>query len=358
MSNVIVNSESDLHDEEIKTEIDGTKSDLISNEANISKVHDDVKISESNSEIKKYNVPKTKKNTLTDLLDIKRKEPFLDYIQYHLEELSNKSKSNKEENDEVNNVTLKILGLEIHFKKDKDGKYNQSFLNALGIDYAIFNKIRCFEDLELTSFIRKVLCKYNYSPIIKKICSEEKESYENLIKDTFLWFCYISRFKINMTYNINIFKKKILLNIIIFINEYLVHIFGIPKVSECLNIIYKKINFKLYNFNDIKENNTNSTDILLDIEKELKGNGCSIIVLKELKRLYDSLFYSVNIFRQVFNICFFQYDINIVFDNLFYRYVIENEIISTLLYQIKMIFNFNESNKDVLNFIKKFRFKK
>ena len=211
MSNIIGNSESKIDDEKIKSEIDATKSDLTSNEANISKVPDDVKISESNSEIKKYNVPKTKKNTLTDLLDIKRKEPILDYMQFHLEEISKTNKNNKKkENDEGNNVTIKIFGMEIYFTKNKDGKYNQSGLNGVGIDYAIFNKIRSFEDLELTTFIRKVLCKYNYSPIINKICSEKKETFENLIKDTFIWDSYISCFLVNMSDDIEIFTKKII----------------------------------------------------------------------------------------------------------------------------------------------------
>lgn len=305
-------------------------------------------------EITKYNIPKTKKNTLSDPLDIRKKEPILDYIQYHLEELSKANKLKKKSKNEIEeeSVSLKILGMEIYFKKNNKGIYEQCFMNGCGMDYSQFNKIKIMQDFELNKYIIKVFCKYNYSQIITKLFYKEKESFENILKDTFLWDSYISCFLMrNMMFDFKILENKIIAMIIDFINIYLRHIFSIPKVAESLNILSKKNKFKIFDFNN--ENNSEQKEIFLDIEKELKGNGCSLIFLKELRRLYDCLFFSTNIFKYAFEHYIFSSNTKDMFDDIFYKYVIENEVVSTLLFQIKMIFNLNENeDKEILDFIK------
>ena len=305
--------------------------------------------------VMKYKIPKTKKNTLSDLLDIRKKEPILDYLQFHLDELSKTKKPKKKSKNEIeedNTVTLKVLGMEIYFKKNDEGIYEQSFINGCGMDYSQFNKIKIMQDFELKKYIINVFCKYNYSPIITKLFSKEKESFENILKDTFLWSSYITLYLMrNMMYDFKILEKKIISIVIDFINAYLIHIFSIPKVAESLNIISKKFNFEIFNFKE--DNNSEQKEILLDIEKELKGNDCSLIFLKELRRLYDCLIFSTNIFKHVFE--YYISNMKALFDNIFYNYVIENEVVSTLLFQIKMIFNLNENgDKEVLELIRKF----
>ena len=314
--------------------------------------------SQPTKEIIKYNIPKTNKNTLADPLDIRKKEQNLDYIQFHLDELSKakkpKKKSKNEIKEEENTVCLKVLGMEIYFKKNDKGVYEQSFMNGCGLDHSLLNKIRIMEDFELNKYITNVFSKYNYSPIITKLFSKERQSFENILKDTFLWESYISVYLMgNMMYDFKILEKKIISIVIDFINVYLTHIFSIPKVAESLNIISKKYKFEIFNFSE--ESNPGQKEILIDIEKELKGNGCSLIFLKELRRLYDCLFFSTNIFRHLFENCIFPSSIKDLFDYIFYNYIIENEVVSTLLFQIKMIFNLNENDeKEVLEFIKKF----
>ena len=131
----------------------------------------------------------------------------------------------------------------------------------------------------------------------------------------------------------------------------MIHLFSIPKVSESLNIINKKATFKIYNFEEVKNNGDDKNKIYLDIEKELKGSGCTFIFLKELKRLYDGLITGSICFKNTFMIFIF-YGIDNLIDNIFYMYVIENEVVSSLLYQIKLIFELNaDDNKDVLNLL-------
>lgn len=50
----------------------------------------------------------------------------------------------------------------------------------------------------------------------------------------------------------------------------------------------------------------------------------------------------------------FFHGINNLAQNIFYQYVIENEVVSSLLYQIKLIFEKYSEDKDVVDFINKF----
>ena len=51
---------------------------------------------------------------------------------------------------------------------------------------------------------------------------------------------------------------------------------------------------------------------------------------------------------------YFFYGIDTLVDNIFYMYVIENVVVSTLLHQIKLVFELNKNDKEVLDFINKF----
>ena len=127
----------------------------------------------------------------------------------------------------------------------------------------------------------------------------------------------------------------------------MIHIFSIPKVSESLNIINKKTEFKIYNFDEEKKTGEQDNKIYLDIEKELRGSGSTFIFLKELRRLYDGLLIGSICFKNTL-MYFFFYDIEKLIDNIFYMYVTENEVVSSLLHQIKLIFELNADDNKVL----------
>ena len=200
--------------------------------------------------------------------------------------------------------------------------------------------------LEIKNYINKLFVKFNFSPIIDKLFPSIKKEPDYKIESLNHSWCYYNS-EANQCKHKTIrdtFSKKILYSLITFINNYLIHIFSIPKVSECLNILNNKIKFKLYNFEGEDEKNKQQ-GIYLNIEKELNGNGCTFIVLKELRRLYDDLFFSGDIFIHTVFYNYFQNIISDLIEIIFYKYVIENEIISTLLYQIKLIFELYCENK-------------
>ena len=257
----------------------------------------------------KYDIKKTSKNSLDDLLDIRKKKVRTEYW-------------------EETKKTIKIFHEE-------------------------FNVILADPYTELIIYINKVFSKFNYSPIIDKIYSStKKESDYNIEKLNHMWRYYIVEInRIMHKTKTDTLGKTVIYAYAAFINKYLAHIFSIPKIAEYLNIINKKSTFKLYDF-DEEAKDEKDKEIYLNIEKELNGNGCTFIFLKELRRLYDDLLYSSNCFKNT--IMYFFYGIETLTDNIFYMYVIENEVVSTLLHQIKLVFDLNKNDKEVLDFINKF----
>ena len=259
---------------------------------------------------KKYDIKKTTKNSIEDFLDIKKRNIKTNFSQ------------------EPKKIFI----------------YKEELENIINDPYS-----------ELVYFMNRVFVKYNYSPIINKLFNlpgKEKETDDEIEKVFALWLDYVDKhIRIIHREKSQTFAKKIMYTFTLYINQYLIHLFSIPKISESLNIINKKSEFKIYNFDKNEEENN---EIYLDIEKELRGYGCTFIFLKELKRLYDGLKTGLICFNKTLTYIFF-HDIENVIDNVFYMYVTENEVVSSLLYQIKLIFELNANdNKDVLNLINKF----
>ena len=258
----------------------------------------------------KYNNKKTSKNFLEDNLDIRRK---------------------------LLNFNLDI--------PDKEGS------KIITINNEDLEKLEESPFSKLETFMNNTFFKYNYSPIMNKIFPLlKKESDDELKSMYFLWrfFSLRTTFVLHKA-KIDIYAKKVFNVFVNFVNKYLSHIFGISKIYEALNILNKKIKFKIYDFS--KENE--AKDIYLNIEGELKGTGSTPIFLKELRRLYDCLIYSQNAFKMSILLNFFN-DIENLAENIFYEYVIENEAVSSLLYQIKLIFKNYSGDKHVINMINKF----
>ena len=175
--------------------------------------------------------------------------------------------------------------------------------------------------------MNRVFVKYNYSPIINKLFNlqnKEKESDDEIEKICGLWNNYVENYvRVIHREKLQTFIKKALYVFTLYINQYLIHIFSIPKVSESLNIINKKIEFKIHNFDEESKNGEENNKIYLDIEKELKGSGSTFIFLKELKRLYDGLIVGSICFKNTI-MYFFFYGIDNLIDTIFYIYATEN----------------------------------
>ena len=261
-------------------------------------------------------IKKTSQNSLDDLLDIRKKNVRTSFFE-------------KNDPDKTNIIKLKVK-----------------------IDLDEINKIKEEPYTEMTNYMNKIFVKFNFSPIIDKIFPTIKKEPDYKIESlNYSWCYYNSGVKCCKYKTISdTFSKKILFSFITFVNNYLTHIFSIPKVSECLNLLSNKLKFKIYNFEAEDEKNKQQ-EIYLNIEKELKGKGCTFIVLKELRRLYDTLFFAGDIFIHTVFYNYFQGIISNLVDIIFYKHVIENEVVSTLLYQIKLIFETYCNNKEVVEFI-------
>ena len=268
---------------------------------------------------KKFNIKKTSKNSLEDLLDIRNKNLKFKYW----EELETEDESEAE-------------------TKPK---------KTIRICFEEYQKIKSEPFSELGPYMNTIFFQFNFSPIINKLFpSLKKEKYERIESLNHSWRHYNCEVNICVhKTRMDTFSKKILHVYVSFINKYLSHIFGISKISDCLNVLNKKLKFKIYDF----ANETEEKEIYLNEENELKGNGCTFIFLKELRRLYDCLVYSQQCFKMSIFYMFF-HGIEKVSENIFYEYVIQNEVVSTLLYQIKLIFEKNSEDKDVINFINNF----
>ena len=267
----------------------------------------------------KFNIKKTSKNSLEDLLDIRKKNVKSEYW----EELESQEES------------------EVETKPKK----------TIRICFEEYQKIKAEPFSELGPYMNTIFFQFNYSPIINKLFpSLKKEKYERIESLNHSWRHYNCEVNacIHKTRS-DTFSKKILQVYVSFINKYLSHVFGISKISEALNILNKKLKFKIYDF----ANETEEKTIYLYEENELKGNGCTFIFLKELRRLYDCLVYSQQCFKMSILYMFF-YGVEKLSENIFYEYVTKNEVVSTLLYQIKLIFEKNSEDNDVINFINNF----
>ena len=266
---------------------------------------------------KKYEIKKTVKNSLSDILDIRKKNIKTEYWK------------DLESEQEDSNKKIKIK-----------------------IYYEDYQKIVNDTFTEITVYINKLFVKFNYSPIIDKIFPLiKKESDDNIENLNHIWRHYMFETnRIIHKFKSDTYSKKIITIFANFINLYLSHIFSIPKIADSLNILNKKITFKIYDFADEKE----EKNIYLDIERELKGNGCTFIFLKELRRLFDDLFFTSNCLKNNL-FYFFFHGVDTFTENIFYKYVIENEVVSSLLYQIKILFEqYSVDDKDVVNFINKY----
>ena len=270
---------------------------------------------------KKYEIKKTLKNTLEDILDIHKKNIRTEYWE------------------------------ELKSTKDSETDIEPEKKKKVKIYYEDYNKIVNETFSEMTKYMQKIFVKFNYSPIIDKLFPSIKKETDDKIENlNQIWRHYMIEFNGCIhKFKSDTYAKKILNVYVNYINNYLSHIFSIPKVSDCLNILNKKITFKIYDFIEEKEDKT----IYLDIERELKGTGCTFIFLKELRRLYDCLIISENCFKESILFMFFHNVYNLS-GNIFYKYVIENEVVSSLLYQIKLIFEYNSDDKEVINFINKY----
>jgi len=295
----------------------------------------------------KFKVIKNQKTSLIDPLDILKKEPKIIPIEIQLKNHINKTK---------NEIKVKryISGLEITYRENDNKEMEIISINKNSVKQKILKNIESSLDSNLESYIKKLFCKFNYSPIIKKMFGK-KITFLELEELSLIWRFYLEIKIINNQKSICEFRENLLKIIINYIKYLIKNIFSIMKIREAIQSIQNI--FQIHYFHILKKdedknysNAFNKKCIRLNINKEIEGNGCSFILLKELKRSLNMLIYSTKYlfysFEYIFNNDF--YYLYMIQRKIFYEYFIKNCFFSTLFYNIKGIF-IRSDYKEVCN---------
>ena len=300
----------------------------------------------------RFKVTRNQKTSLVDPLDILTKEPKLIPIEKQIK----KYKDKLDENNLDKEIKIKKYdsGFEINYILDKNNQLQIISINKESTQEKIIQNLESFLEPNLELYIKKLFCKLNYSPIIKKIFGK-KITFSELEELAIMWRFYVELKIQNDEKSITEFRNKLFKimtdNIILIIR----HIFSIMRIREAIYSIQNV--FQIHYFNILKrdeiKNKEKAFDMRiarLDPNKEVTGNGACFILIKELKRalymlLYSSqyLFYS---FETIFNNDFnFLYKI---LNKMFYEFFIRECFFSTLLYNMKAIF-IRSDMKEVCN---------
>ena len=117
--------------------------------------------------IMNFKVVRNQKTSLLDPLDILTKEPTLIPIEKQI--AKNKNKDYKNSSKTEIKIKQYNIGLEINYFIDKNGLMEICSINNDSMEDKILQNLESTYDSKLDLYIRKLFCKLNYSPIIKKI---------------------------------------------------------------------------------------------------------------------------------------------------------------------------------------------
>ena len=289
-----------------------------------------------------FKVARNQKTSLLDPLEILKKEPTLVPIEKQIE----KYKSNSDSNFQQKETKVKKYnsGLEINYFLDKNGLMEISSINKGSMDDKIMKNLESSLDSNLELYIRKLFCKLNYSPIIKKIFGK-KITFAELEELSIIWRFFIELKLKEDEKSMSEFKNKLFKAMTENLQLVIRHIFSIIRIREgiyTIQNVFQNHYFYLLKKSEkkIKEKAFDMRITHLDPNKETSGNGLSFILIKELKRTLNMLIYSSQYlfysFPKIFN-----NDFNLLYmtmRKMFYEFINKNCFFSTLLYNIKAIF--------------------
>ena len=326
------------------------KEDKILNENEIKKLEKDIE------NYMRFKVVRNQKTSLIDPLDILTKEPKLVPIEKQIKKY--KDKLNKNNSDKEIKLKRYDSGFEINYILDKNNQLQIISVNKESVEEKIIQNIESTFDSNLDLYIKKLFCKFNYSPIIKKIFGK-KITFSELEELAIMWRFYVELKIPKDSKSLTEFRNKLFKimtdNIILIIK----HIFSIMRIREAIYSIQNV--FQLHYFNILKrdeiKNKEKAFDMRLakvDPNKEVTGNGACFILIKELKRALNMLLYSSQYLFYSFE-TIFNNDFNFLYkilNQMFYEFFIHDCFFSTLLYNMKAIF-IRSDMKEVCNEIDK-----
>ena len=290
----------------------------------------------------KFKVPRNQKTSLIDPLDILTKEPKLIPFEKQLQKYKDISSNNN--TDKETKLKKYDSGLELNYILDQNNQLQIISINKESMTKQLLQNLELSLASNLELYIRKLFCKMNYSPVIKKIFGK-KITFAELEELAVMWRFYVELKIVNDEKMITEFRNKLIKAMTNNIKLLIRHLFSIMRIREAIYSIQNV--FQTHYFHILKKQEIKCKEkafdmriARLDSNKEISGNGASFILIKELKRalnmlLYSSqyLFYSFEpIFNKDFN--FLHKTLNAIF----YQFFVKNCFFSTLLYNIKAIF--------------------
>jgi len=324
------------------------KKEVQSKKENEIKIMNDYEITDLEKDIEnymKFKVPRNQKTSLIDPLDILVKEPNLIPIEKQLEKYKDEPKDTNTIKEEKEIKEKKYnSGLQIKYCLDKNGQMEIISIDQKSINDKMLKDLESSIDFDLELYIKKLFCKMNYSPIIKRVFGK-KITFAELEELAILWRFYVELKIKKDEKSIEEFRKKLLKTMTKNVQLLIRHIFSIMRIREAIASIENV--FQNHYFHLLKKAEKRSIEdaydmrtTRLDSNKEISGNGACFILIKELKRalnmlLYSSqyLFYSFEpIFKKDFNYLY------MTLRKIFYVFFDGNCFFSTLLFNMKAIF--------------------
>ena len=304
----------------------------------------------------KFKVPRNQKTSLIDPLDILTKEPKLIPFEKQLQKYKDISSNNI--SDKETKIMKYDSGLEINYILDQNNQLQIISINKDSMEEKIIQNLESALDSNLELYIKKLFCKLNYSPIIKKIFGK-KITFSELEELAILWRFYVELKIPNEENSITEFRNKLFKIMTDNIKLIIRHIFSIMRIREAIYSIQNV--YQIHCFNILKRDEIKNKEKAFDMRiaqvdpnKEVSGNGACFILIKELKRALNMLLYSSQYLFYSFE-TIFNNDFNFLYkilNQMFYEFFIRDCFFSTLLYNMKAIF-IRSDMKEVCNEIDK-----
>jgi len=320
--------------------------DKILNENEIKEIEKDIE------NYMQFKVARNPKTSLIDPLDILTKEPKLIPIEKQIKKYQHKSDDNN--SDKEIKIKKYDSGFEINYILDKNNQLQIILINKESMEEKIMQNLESSLDSNLELYIKKLFCKLNYSPIIKKIFGK-KITFAELEELAIMWRFYVELKIPKDEKSITEFRKKLFKIMTDNIQLIVQHIFSIMRIREAIYSIQNV--FQLHYFNILKRDEIKNKEKAFDMRiaqvnpnKEVAGNGACFILIKELKRALNMLLYSSQYLFYSFE-TIFNNDFNFLYkilNQMFYEFFIHDCFFSTLLYNMKAIF-IRSDMKEVCN---------
>ena len=303
-----------------------------------------------------FKVVRNQKTSLIDPLNILKKEPTVVPIERQLEKHSNRAKNKTKAEDQKIKEKKYNCGLEIKYTEDSDKEIEIISLKKNSLNQKVLKNLEASIDSNLKLYLKKLYCKFNYSPLIKKIFGAKITFFE-LEELSLIWRYYVQFHILNNEKLVEEFKDKIFKYSIDIMKFLIRNILSIIKIREALFSIRL---FQIHYFHLLKKGEEkrgiddafNFDFVRVDHMEEIQGNGASFIFLKEFRRSLNMLIYSTKYlfysFGELFN-----NDFHLMYmlqRKLFFDFFIRDCFLSSLLFTAKAIFvrsDYKEANKEV-----------